>query len=492
MGNGKWFMEDGIYKCHSELVSESSSELRNINQKLKRACFAIRQVQLDNSRFQKQLIIFLSFCFLLLNTTLNAQSVDSLVNEGVANNPQLKSLQSRIVASEYRSESIDYLPPPNLSVEFSQVPVDEINMWDEAISNSLSLSQMFPLGGKLGKMSETERKNVEVIKDDYDAYKASLTAKVKMTYYNIWQIERKIEVQQETIELMNDLLSSIEVIYQVNRINQADVFTVRSEVASNNAQLIIFKKQRESEIYKLNQLLGRNLESSEIITDREISGDSLKHSQSQLEEILINTNPSLQKMSSMIEMNKAMITANNSELVPDLMLEGMIMRMPRGMILTSKTDLSMLAHEPQETEYMYSLMASITLPFVPWSSGKYEAKEEELLAGIKGIEYERTDMQREMFANMKAALVRLSTANELIGLYATEIIPNYQQAATSQVSNYQNNRSIITTVIDSFRMLLMQQMNYYMVQADRQMAIAEIEMMVGTNLKKLLLSEGKN
>ncbi|MBE0651394.1 MAG: TolC family protein [Bacteroidales bacterium] len=427
---------------------------------------------------------------LLIGGQVRAQSIDSLVNEAIANNPQLKSLQYRIEASEYRSESVHYLPPPNLSVEFSQVPVDEINLWDKAISNSLSLSQMFPLGGKLGKMSETERKNVEVIKDDYDAYKASLTAKVKMTYYNIWQIERKIEVQQETIELMNDLLSSIEIIYQVNRINQADVFTVRSEVASNNAQLIIFKKQRESEIYKLNQLLGRNLESSDIMTDGEISGDSLKYSQSQLEEILINRNPSLQKMSSMIEMNKAMITANNSELVPDLMLEGMIMRMPRGMILTSKTDLSMLAHEPQETEYMYSLMASITLPFVPWSSGKYEAKEEELLAGIKGIEYERTDMQREIFANMKAALVRLSTANELIDLYATEIIPNYQQAVTSQVSNYQNNRSIITTVIDSYRMLLMQQMNYYMVQADRQMAIAEIEMMVGTNLKNSLLSEG--
>jgi len=430
--------------------------------------------------------------FFIMMFTANAQSVDSLVNEAVANNPQLKSLQYRIEAVEYRSQSVDYLPPPNLSVEFSQVPVDEINVWNEAISNSLSLSQMFPLGGKLGKMSETERKNVEVIKDDYDAYKASLIANVKMAYYNIWQIERKIEVQQETIDLMNDLLKSIEIIYQVNRISQADVFTVRSEVASNNAQLIIFKNQREAEIYKLNQLLGRDLESSEIITDREISGDSHKYSQSQLEEILINTNPSLQKMNNMIEMNKAMITANNSELVPDLMLEGMIMRMPRGMILTSKTDLSMLAHEPQETEYMYSLMASITLPFVPWSSGKYEAKEEELLAGIKGIEYERTDMQREMFANMKAALVRLGTANELFDLYATEIIPNYQQAVASQVSNYQNNRSNITTVIDSYRMLLMQQMNYYMVQADRQMTIAEIEMMVGTNLKSLLSSEGKN
>ncbi len=429
---------------------------------------------------------------LLVSEQVNAQSVDSLVNEAIANNPQLKSLLCRIAASEYRSESVDYLPPPNLSVEFSQVPVDKINVWNEAISNSLSLSQMFPLGGKLGKMSETEWKNVEVIKNDYDVYKANLTAKVKMTYYNIWQIERKIEVQKETIDLMNDLLRSIEIIYQVNRINQADLFTVRSEVASNNAQLIILKKQCESEIYKFNQLLGRNLESSDIITEREISSDSLKYSQSQLEEILINSNPSIKKMSSMIEMNKAMITANNSELVPDLMLEGMIMRMPKGMILTAQSDLHMISTEPAKKEYMYSLIASITLPFVPWSGGKYAAKEEELLAGIRGIEYERTNMQREMFTNMKAALVRLSTANELIDLYGTEIIPNYQQAATSQVSNYQNNRSIITTVIDSYRMLLMQQMNYYMVQADRQMAIAEIEMMVGTNLKNLLLSEGKN
>jgi hypothetical protein len=33
-------------------------------------------------------------------------------------------------------------------------------------------------------------------------------------------------------------------------------------------------------------------------------------------------------------------------------------------------------------------------------------------------------------------------------------------------------------------MLLMQKMNYYMAQADYQMALAEIEMMVGTILKK--------
>ena len=195
-------------------------------------------------------------------------------------------------------------------------------------------------------------------------------------------------------------------------------------------------------------------------------------------------------MNSMIEMNEAMVNANNSELVPDLMVEGMLMRMPRGMILTSKTDLSMLAHEPQETEYMYSLMASITLPFVPWSSGTYNNKEEELLSEIKGIEYERNNMQREMTAQLKEALVKYNTAKELMNLYHQEVIPLYTNSAESQTTAYQNGKTSITTVIDAYRMLLMQKMNYYMSKADMQMSIAEVEMMVGANLKNLLLTEG--
>jgi hypothetical protein len=39
-------------------------------------------------------------------------------------------------------------------------------------------------------------------------------------------------------------------------------------------------------------------------------------------------------------------------------------------------------------------------------------------------------------------------------------------------------------------MLLMQNMNYYMSKADVQMSLAEVEMMVGANLKNLSLSKG--
>lgn len=417
--------------------------------------------------------------FLLINSKLNAQSVDSLVAEAVKNNPQLKSLQYKITASEKRSESINTLPAPNLSVEFSQVPTNSINVINQSISNNFAISQMFPLGGKLNAMAEVERKNTLVEGNNYESYKVNLTAAVKMSYYTLWLIDKKTEVQKKNISFINDVIESVESSYYTNKINQADVLTLQSEVASNETQLLILEKQKEAEIYKLNKLLGRNLDSKEVYAVNDFSENTLSDSQSKLEEVLGYTNPSLKRMGNMIEMNKAMIDANNRELIPDLMVQGMLMRMPQGMILTSKSDLTML--DPK-TETMYSLMFSINLPFAPWSINKYKAKEEELYAGISSIELEKNDMLREMTSQLKTALVKYNTAVDLTKLYNDKVIPMYSKAAESQVSAFQNNRTGVTTVIDSYRMLLMQQMNYYMAKADTQMSLAEIEMMVGRRM----------
>lgn len=419
------------------------------------------------------------FGILFFNIVVKAQSVDSLVAEAVRNNPQLKSLQYRITASEKRSESINTMPAPNLSVEFSQVPTNSVDVFNQSNSNNIAVSQMFPLGGKLNAMAEVERKNTLAEGNNYEIYKVNLVAQLKMSYYTLWLIDRKIEVQKNNIGLVSDLIKSVESSYMTNKINQADVLTLQSEVASNETQLLILEKQKEAEIYKLNKLLGRNLDSKEVYAKKDFNTETLSLTQSKLEEVLAGSNPSLKKMSSMIEMNKAMIDANNRELIPDLMVQGMFMRMPQGMILTSASDLSML--DPK-VETMYSLMFSINLPFAPWSINKYKAKEEELYAGINSIEYEQKDMQREMTSKLKEAFVKYKTAIDLNQLYSGKVIPMYSKAAESQVSAYQNNKTNVTTVIDSYRMLLMQQMNYYMAQADSQMSLAEIEMMVGTNL----------
>ena len=458
MENGRWLMEDGIknlmrLSVHSGYWAKGNYLCKSIS-------------------------IF--FIIVFTSLTINAQSIDSLVNEAIVNNPKLKSLQYRIKASEYRSESVNNLPPPNLSVEFSQVPIKEYDILNQSISNNIALSQMFPLGGKLSAMADVENKNTLVEGDNYNSYKINLIAQIKMSYYSLWLNDRKIEIQKSNISLLNDFAKAIEASFYTNRISQADVLTVQSEIASNETQLLILEKQRESEIYKLNKLLGRDLNSKDVFALKDFKNDSLQLSQSQLEELLVNSNPTLNKMNNMIEMNRAMIKANNKELIPDLMVQGMLMRMPRGMTLTSGSDLSML--DPK-TEVMYSLMFSINLPFAPWSVGKINSKEEELAAGISSFEQEKNDMQREMTAQLKEALVKYNTAKELTELYDTKVIPLYTSSSESQTTAYQNGKTNITAVIDSYRMLLMQKMNYYMSKADIQMSLAEVEMMVGERME---------
>jgi len=434
-------------------------------------------------------IIFIIIFTLILisNQKMYSQSVDSLINEAISNNSKLKSLESNIKVSEYRSKSVNNLPPPNLSVEFSQVPIKEYDILNKSISNSIALSQMFPIGGKLSAMAEVENKNTLVEKDNFNDYKINLIAQIKMSYYSLWLADRKIEIQKKNIVLLNEFVKSLQVSFYTNKITQADLLTVQSEISSDETQLLIFEKQREAEIYKLNRLLGRNLNSTNLFAEENLPDDSLNLSQSYLEEILTESNPTLARMNNMIEMNKAMINANKKELIPDLMVQGMLMRMPRGMILTSQSDMTML--DPK-TEIMYSLMFSINLPFAPWSVGKINSKEEELSAGINSIENQRLDMQREMTAQLKEALVKYSTANELAELYDKKVIPAYTSASESQTTAYQNGKTSISSVIDSYRMLLMQEMNYYMSKADVQMALAEIEMMVGTDLKKISTLKG--
>jgi outer membrane protein TolC len=137
----------------------------------------------------------------------------------------------------------------------------------------------------------------------------------------------------------------------------------------------------------------------------------------------------------------------------------------------------------QKTDWMYSIMASITLPFAPWSSERSTAKADEMRVANLSIDAERNDMQREMISSLRSALNKYATDDSLLHQYQNEIIPLTRQSAEAQTVAYQTGQVPITTVLDSRRMELMKQDDYLMVLMDRQMALIEIEMMVGAPLQ---------
>jgi outer membrane protein, heavy metal efflux system len=407
-----------------------------------------------------------------------AQSVDSLVNEALRNNRQLKGLEQRVRAASYKSETVGYLPAPTLGIEFQQVPFSDPNPFNQALSQNLSFSQMFMIGGKLSSMAEAEKQNVPIAQSDYDIAKQKLIAEVKEEYYKIWMDEHHAELREDNINIIKDLLSRAENSYRVNKANYSEVLLLRAELSSYQTDYDVLNNEAMSEIYKMNNLLGRDIGSTDIKVRHGWKIDTLAQSPKELEDILLNNNPSIKKMSSMIKMSELEVYANNKELIPDIMVQGMVMRMPRGMILTTKSD-PMMMSGLGETEYMYSVMASITLPFMPWSSGRITSKEEELQADISGLSMDRKNMQEEMVAQLNALLKKLESKREQAELYQNEVIPLYRSAFEAQLGEYRNSRLSINSLIETMRSILAKEEALAEVKMDYEMTLADIYMMAG-------------
>jgi len=190
----------------------------------------------------------------------------------------------------------------------------------------------------------------------------------------------------------------------------------------------------------------------------------------------------------MTEMNEAMIVSAQRELIPDLMVQAMVMRMPNGMVLTSGSrsvdaiQQSAIGMPMQKTEWMYSIMASITLPFAPWSSGRSTAKADEMRATNLGIGAERDGMQREMIASLRSAFRSYAAKDSLVREYRNTIVPLARESADAQTTAYQNGKVPVTAVLDARRMELMREDEYFMAVMDRAMALIQMEMMVGGSL----------
>lgn len=433
-------------------------------------------------------IIMAAVAMVLTLVGARAQSVDVLVEEAMRNNPQVKSFEYQRDAAEFRANAVRALPAPGLGMEFSQIPTSSANIVNGAIANTVSLSQMFMLGGKLASMAEVERRRGSVIGQNGAAFQVQLRGRIKMAYYQLWLLDRQIEIRENALGLLETLVQTMRPHVLTNRMRQADLLTIQAEEAAERAKVQEKRARREGLLSQLNALMGRTVLSTPVAIDTMLPAVAWRDGESLLADRLRNHNPVLAAMDRMSDMNEAMMSSATKDLIPDVMLQVMIMRMPNGMILTGgqrsmeAVQASVAGMPMQKTDWMYSLMVSVTLPFMPWSSERSSGRADEARSTNLSIGAEREGMLRDMLASLRTAYVKYETNDSLAHQYAAEILPLSTGAAEAQTIAYLNGQVPITTVLDARRMELMKKEDHAMVLVERQMALVEIEMMVGSPL----------
>ncbi|NVK50781.1 MAG: TolC family protein, partial [Cyclobacteriaceae bacterium] len=221
--------------------------------------------------FRKKGLGLLSF--LLLNISLQAQTLDEYLIIAAENNPGLKAAYARYEASLERINQPG-LPDPELRAGFFFRPMERFMGNQQA---DIQLMQMFPWFGTIGTQKEEANWMAQAQYQLFLEEKNRLLFEVKSTWFELIRLQEEIRIEKENLEFLEKYERLALIKFQAAGGNPNSMSNPSEMIASssNNSmrdvlQIQISKRELENSIeqieanreplqIKFNQLLNRDI-----------------------------------------------------------------------------------------------------------------------------------------------------------------------------------------------------------------------------------------
>ena len=199
-------------------------------------------------------IVFISIGFLAFSFT-DAQSLDVLIQEALANNPEIQKFELQYSIVNEKVNEVNTLPNSEISVGYF---VSEPETRTGAQRARVSLRQMIPWFGTITSRENYVNSLADAQYEDIVIAKRKLIASVSQSYYNLYTIKAKQEVLVANIKLLKTYetlaLTSVEV-------GKASAISVlRLQMRQNELEQLTKVLQQDflAEQTLFNKLLNRN------------------------------------------------------------------------------------------------------------------------------------------------------------------------------------------------------------------------------------------
>jgi outer membrane protein TolC len=403
----------------------------------------------------------------MLTVFLNAQQQDAVllstfINEALKSNYRLKASRSSVQVVSARVAQSTIWEAPQVAVSFMDNPLASVNPLN-GMEREYSITQMIPFPGKNSAAESAAKANAAFAEDLFGAEERAIITEVKKQYAMLYSAQRRIEVNAANQELLKQMIASVRSKYSVGLATQADVLRLEIEFSKLENQRATLEHDLRIPEAMLNTLralpptasIGR-------IPDILLSSFTLNKQDLAVRAIV--QRKELSAMKNEVEMNKAEITMAQRERFPDLMIGG-------------------LYKERTGMPDSWELMLGISIPIAPWVSGKIDGRIEEHEFKLQRSKSLVLDMELMVHFEVIDTWTKAKAHWEQAERYRTSIIPNAQQTLESLLSAYQTGKIDFLSLIDSFRMLQMYKMEYYMEVADYLMHRYDLERAVGADFE---------
>ena len=410
------------------------------------------------------LIVFLSFTPLFSqNNSPAAITLDELIQEALQNNPELRAFDANRDAAHARIPQMSSLDDPMFNVEIEEAPRSEPFNTSQWKYVNFGLTQMLPFPGKLAKAKKLAEIDAEHAHHDYAEKALEVIASVKGAYFELYMIQRGLEVNRENIDLMTQFVNIAKIRYAVGQVMNQDVLKANVELARLANGQITLQQQEETIKAMLNVLRNRAPQTplgQAVLPER----SPLSFDLEALQRVALAHRPMLHHDSLSVVQSRVANSLARRQYWPDF-----------------EVSLKYVT-SPYDGFRGFTAMAGVSLPFSLWSIKKQRGRVEETAAEIRMKEAMINNTRNMILFAVKDGLTKVQSAQRILELYRTTVLPQAEQSLQVTLANYQTRQTDFLMLLDSYRMLQMSKMEYYEAEAKYEMSLAELERAIGKKL----------
>lgn len=404
-----------------------------------------------------QIILFATLVF-GINARAEIVKLSSLVEEAGENNPVIKASKAKWEASTMRPSQEGSLPNPIIGGRIKNVSFSDITLGDDPRSDVQAfVTQEIPFPGKLSSKEEIAQQESDAQRWLFDATSRKVIADLKEAYFDWFFINKSIEITNRNKELLLKFTKIAEVKYEVGMGIQQDVLKAQVEVSGFIERLELLAKRKEIVETKIKEILNRPL-GSPLGEPEEVTKSELVITLEQITDATSEHAPLLKSSSEIVDSREESLKLAKKEYLPDFILGATYFNRDGG---------------NGDLDDIWQVSLGLRVPLYYWRKERFGVREAALEVSEAQENYEST--KNNLLFEVKDNYITATTAEKLVELYQTGIIPQSSLSLESAISGYQVGDIDFLTLLNNLITLFNFELEYYGQLTEYQKALVRIE-----------------
>jgi cobalt-zinc-cadmium efflux system outer membrane protein len=395
-------------------------------------------------------------------TKADQLTLATAVAAAMQNNPMIKAARSKWESAKQRVPQAAAWEDPKLNANSLLgrfVDISRNGFSDQMVS----VEQMIPLSGKNRSRERVAAAEALGSFEDFRRQELDVTAKTKASYFRLANFYLLLDLNRQDQAALTQTLAAGNAKFEVGAESQADLLTSAVELQKIIEARRDLEQKLSDEQTTLKVLMQQDPFSS---LGRPVSPGTLKQdlSYQRLRLLTLANRPEVRQAQAMTIAALAKVQLAHREWIPDPSVSLGAQHYNGGSQVVSELDAGV----------------SISLP---WFNGKkYRAGEREAENDFLAAQQTLDGAQTEALGLLRDQLQKLATLQHHIELYRDRLLPSASQTVSANQADYETGKTSLIQVLTSENNLRQLKTMYYQDTADYQVAIAELEALIGADL----------